>query len=140
MKRTGLNICFATTVIIGVAVIYWYWAGKEQHELQRRRHQVTDVELACMMYADKHRGQFPRDLRDLREIYGQGHPFLARAVTELELVAPSAHTTDDPDAVLIREKTADAKGRRMFSYVDGHFIMLGADGHPVYPQPKESGM
>ena len=137
MKRKGLSICLAAAVIVGAAVIYWYAVGMERHELQRRRHQVTDVELACSMYADKHGGQFPRDLHDLSEVYGQGHPFLARALVELELVAPGAHRTDDPDRVLIRERTADAKGRRMCGYIDGHCLMLGADGHPVNPQPTE---
>lgn len=89
------------------------------------------------MYADKHGGQFPRDLHGLSEVYGQGHPFLARALLELELVAPGAHLTDDPDTVLIRERTADAKGRRMYGYIDGHCLMLGTDGHPINPQPTE---
>jgi hypothetical protein len=45
-----------------------------------------------------------------------------------------------PDAVLIRERTPDAKGRRMFGYVDGHFEALRADGRPIQPQPTEPGM
>ena|ERR1035437_4282728 len=140
MKRKGLSIGLVAAVIAATAVVYWYAIGKEQHELRRRRHQVTDILLACMMYADKHGTRMPGDLRDLSEIYGQGHSFLARAINELELVLPNARTTDDPDAVLIRQKQADAKGRRMFGYLDGQAVMLGADGHPIYPQPREPGI
>jgi hypothetical protein len=140
MKRKRLAVLLVAGVAVAGAVIYWYTAGRERHELQRRRHQVTEVELACAMYADKHGGQFPRDLHDLSEIYGDGSGFPARAAAELELVAPGAHRTDDHDAVLIRERATDAKGRRMFGYVDGHFMMLGTDGRPVFPQPMEPGM
>ena len=140
MKRKGVNICLLTAAIATTAVVYWCAVGKERQELQRRRHQVTDVLFACMMYADKHGNRIPGDLRDLGEIYGQGHTFLARAIDELELVSPNARTTDNPDAVLIREKQSDAKGRRMFGYLDGHAVMLGADGHPIHPQPLEPGM
>ena len=141
MKRKGLAVSLVVVVALAsAAVIYWCAASRERHELQRRRHQVTDVELACMFYADKHGGQFPRDLHDLSEVYGDGSGFLARAVAELELVAPGAHRTNDPDAVLIRERTADAKGCRMFGHVDGHVSMLGADGRPVFSQPTEPGM
>jgi hypothetical protein len=140
MKRKGLSVGLVAVVIATTAVVYWYAVGKEQHELQRRRHQVTDVLLACMMYADKHGNRTPGDLRDLGEIYGQGHTLLTRAIDELELVSPNARTTDNSDAVLIREKQADAKGRRMFGYLDGHALMLGADGHPIHPQPREPGV
>ena len=94
MKRKALNVCFLVATAVLAAVIYWFAVGKERHELGRRRHQVTDVELACHMYASKHGGQFPHDLRELSEIYGEGSAFLARALAELELVAPGAHPTE----------------------------------------------
>jgi hypothetical protein len=140
MKRKVLNVVFLSAAAIGAAVIYWFVAGKERHELGRRRHQVTDVELACHMYASKHDWQFPRDLRELTEIYGQSSPFLARAVAELELMAPGVRANpNDDDTVLIREKTADAKGRRMVGYIDGRFSALGPDGKPIHPQPRDPG-
>jgi hypothetical protein len=92
-----------------------------------------------MMYAEKHGNRLPGDLRDLGEIYGPGQTFLARAIDELELVSPNARTTDNPDAVLIREKRSDAKGRHMYGYLDGHALMLDADGRPIHPQPLEPG-
>ena len=139
MKRKALNVCILVAAAVGAVVIYWFAVGSERHELGRRRHQVTDVEVACHMYANKHGGQFPQDLRELSEVYGQGSPFLARAVAELELVAPGTCATTDDEAILIREKTADAKGRRMVGYVEGRFAVLGPDGKMISPQPTETG-
>ena len=73
-----------------------------------------------MMYADKHGGQYPCDMRDLSEIYQKSPSFFARALAELELAEPCAHITNDPNAVLILERTADAKGQCVFGYFDGH--------------------
>ena len=93
---------------------------KEQHERQRRLHQIDDVGLACRMYADKHGGNFPCELRDLSEIYRKSPSFFARALAELELAEPCAHITNDPNAVLILERSADANGQCVFGYFDGH--------------------
>jgi hypothetical protein len=136
-KRSSIGLVLA--VAVGATVIYWFAVGRERHELGRRRHQVTDVELACHMYAVKHGGQFPRDLRELTEVYGEGSAFLVRALVELELVAPGAHSTDNSDGILIQERTADAKGRRMVGYIDGRFSAVGPDGKPINPQPQDPG-
>jgi hypothetical protein len=128
----------AVTVIvaIGLAGIYWFAFGEERHELQRRRHQVTDINLACHLYAEHHEGVFPGELRQLSEIYGENSPFLARAVAELELVSPAAHVSNDSDKVLIRERSADTKGRRMCGYIDGRFEAHDADGRSfLVPEP-----
>lgn len=138
VKRKTLSVGLAFAALVAAAILLWFAAGKERQELQRRRHQVTDVNLACHMYAQKHGDEFPRDLQQLSEIYGRTHAFLARAVVELELVAPGAHVSDDPDKVLIRERSADTKGRRMFGYIDGHFEAHRADGRSFLV--REPGM
>jgi hypothetical protein len=138
VKRKVLRTCLVVAVVFAAAIVWWFAAGKERRELQRRRHQVTDVSLACHMYAANHGEQFPRELQQLSEIYGQGSSFLARVLAELELVSPSARLTDSPDAVLIRERTADTKGRRMFGYIDGHFEAHTADGRSF--AVREPGM
>ena len=144
MKRKWSNHFFVwaslIAVLCAVGCACSYEAHQEQQELQRRSHQVKDVVLACMMYASKHGDRVPNDLRDLSEVYGRGNLFLARAVNELELVYSGSRTIDNPDAVLIREKNADAKGRRMFGYLDGRAVMLDADTQPVRPQPREPGI
>jgi hypothetical protein len=138
-KRSSIGLIIIVT--IGAVIVYWFAAGRERHELGRRRHQVTDVELACHMYAAKHGGQFPRDLRELAEGYGKDSAFFAKASAELELVAPGVRAnTNDDDTILIREKTADAKGRRMVGYIDGRFSALGPDGKPIDPQPRDAGL
>jgi hypothetical protein len=134
VKRKLLSL---GVIALGAAA-YWFVIGRDQHELQRRRHQVTDVSLACHMYADKHGDHFPRDLQQLSEIYGQGSSFLARALAELELVSPGARLTVSSEAVLIRERAADTKGRRMFGYTDGHFEAHRADGRSFLV--REPGM
>jgi len=138
VKRKVLTAGLAFAVAIAAAVIWWIAVGKDKHELGRRRHQVTDVSLACQMYAASHGEQFPSDLQQLSGIYGQGSSFLARALVELELVSPGARLTDDPDRVLIRERSADARGRRMFAYIDGRFEAHRADGS--YFVVREPGM
>jgi len=120
MKRKNFVRTIIAAIFIGALVIYWFTFAKERQELERRRHQISDIEMACFIFAKNHAGQFPRHLRDLTEIYGDAQPFFSRALAELELDAPGAHTTDNVDAVLIRERAADAKGRCYFGYIDGH--------------------
>ena len=120
MKPKGLTVVLVTAGAVVVGAIYWYAVGKERYELKRRGNQVKDVALACQIYAEKHGGHFPCDLRDLSEIYRQFPSFFARALAELELAEPCSHITNDTNAVLIQERTADVKGRVVFGYFDGH--------------------
>jgi hypothetical protein len=138
VKRKTLSAGLAFSVVVAAAILWWIAVGRDRHELGRRRHQVTDVSLACHLYAANHGEQFPSDLKQLSEIYGQGSSFLARALAELELVSPGARLTDSSDAVLIRERAADTKGRRMFAYIDGHFEAHTADGRSF--SVREPGM
>ena len=127
MKLKGIIVFRVIAVSIAVGVIYWY---AERHERLRRVQQINDVALACQMYAEKHGGQFPCDLRDLSEIYRNAQPYFTRVLAELELLTPCGSTNDAPNTRLFRERKIDKYRQRLYSYVDGHCEGLSVDCLP----------
>jgi hypothetical protein len=127
--------------VASVIAIYRSDTFRERREFQRRSHQVKDMLFACHMYADRHGGRAPTKLEDLHEVYdsiGGGSAFLNRAIAELELVAPGATwMSQASDIVLLQEKHADAKGRKVFGYLDGHAELRMADGSPPRREVSE---
>lgn len=142
MKQEFIGAVVGVALVGAAAFGYWRYeqyllgqleSAKERARLSTRYSEMKEILLACSMYAESHAGRFPGDLRQLTEVLGEDPPRFASALTNLELVATDARITNDPDTVLIRERMSDAKGRRVFGYIDGHSEVLDANGRPLHP-------
>jgi hypothetical protein len=107
--------------------------ARERADLARRRGDVKNIMVACVVYAENHAGHFPRNSAQFAEIYGTDYWQFTNILSRLEIAKPDARLTDDPNTIVLREQTPDSKNRRASGYVDGRTEVVDADGHPVRP-------
>ena len=126
LESIGLAVLLAVPVIAGVG--HWAMlhslqtklsdARAKAHRTMLRSH-VQQALRACRIYAARHDGHFPNDLRQLEEVYGADFALVTNRFDKVELVTTNATLTDASTTVLIRAKRADAEDYQVFGYADG---------------------
>ena len=116
---------FAGLAAASVFAVAWFEDGAQLHQ---RRNMLSGLDAVCKLYAGDHDGATPPDLRAVFPVYVNSASYLAYAVNEVEYF-PGATDKSNPDTVLLREKHADARGRRWVGHLDCS-VELQTPPHP----------
>ncbi len=122
-SNTKRRLLLTFTVALLMLIGGYLFLGSETVAIKERTHQVSDLLLACKMYALQHGDTLPKDLRELSPVYSNYPAFFQRALNEIELVSPGISETNSSDAVVLREKTPDRRGRRVVGYLGGQTVV-----------------
>lgn len=90
---------------------------RERCDLASRRKEAGTIFLASKFYAHDHQGHMPGNFDQLTNYLPKAYALHASG--RFELVSPGVAETANADAIFVRERYPDKRGRRIVAHIDG---------------------